>query len=104
MPPTPAETLQEVSSQLGKIQTLVGIQQYDSARLQLRQGPSSGLRLQLRNLQANTWPANTQKSAQIIQDLEKLDGSLKGHCSQQECKDLVKRLKDDIDDILQTAS
>lgn len=29
-------------------------------RLQLRQGPASGLRLQLRNLQANTWPANTQ--------------------------------------------
>lgn len=45
-----------------------------------------------------------QKSAQIIQDLEKLDGSLKGHCSQQECKDLVKRLKDDISDILETAS
>lgn len=41
---------QQVQAQLQKIGLLVGIDQYDSARLQLRQGPASRLRRELRTV------------------------------------------------------
>ncbi len=40
--------LQAAAAQLGKVETLIGIGQYDSARLQLRQGAASTIRLDLR--------------------------------------------------------
>ena len=41
-------TLQMAAAQLGKVETLIGIGQYDSARMQLRQGAASTIRLDLR--------------------------------------------------------
>ena len=42
------DALQMAASQLGKVETLIGIGQYDSARMQLRQGAASTIRLDLR--------------------------------------------------------
>lgn len=36
------------AAQLGKVETLIGIGQYESARLQLRQGAASTIRLDLK--------------------------------------------------------
>ena len=41
-------TMQQIQQQLQRIGTLVGIKQFDSARMQLREGPTSGLRRTLR--------------------------------------------------------
>ena len=40
--------MQQIQQQLQRIGTLVGIKQFDSARMQLREGPTSGLRRTLR--------------------------------------------------------
>lgn len=40
--------LQMAAAQLGKVETLIGIGQYDSARMQLRQGAASTIRLDLK--------------------------------------------------------
>ncbi len=40
--------LQRIQQQLRRIATLVGIGQWDSARIQLREGPTAGLRRTLR--------------------------------------------------------
>lgn len=40
--------MQQIQQQLRRIGTLVGIGQYDSARIQLREGPAGGLRRTLR--------------------------------------------------------
>ncbi|KAA6416666.1 MAG: hypothetical protein FRX49_13365 [Trebouxia sp. A1-2] len=47
-PATPAQLLEAAAAQLGKVETLIAIGQYDSARLQLRQGAASTIRLDLR--------------------------------------------------------
>ena len=39
---------QMAAAQLGKVETLIGIGQYDSARMQLREGAASTIRLDLR--------------------------------------------------------
>lgn len=40
--------LQMAAAQLNKVETLIGIGQYDSARMQLRQGAASTIRLDLK--------------------------------------------------------
>lgn len=42
------------------METLIGIGQYESARLQLRQGPASTIRLELRQFEQDTWPGDPQ--------------------------------------------
>ncbi len=57
---------QAAAAQLAKVETLIGIGQYDSARLQLRQGAASTIRLDLRayDRSQHTGPGSPQvKSA-----------------------------------------
>lgn len=46
--PHKAVCVKAAAAQLGKIETLIGIGQYESARMQLRQGAASTIRLDLR--------------------------------------------------------
>jgi hypothetical protein len=43
--------MQQIQQQLQRIGTLVGIKHFDSARMQLREGPTSGLRRTLREME-----------------------------------------------------
>ena len=52
--------MQAAALQLSKLDTLIGIGQYESARLQLRQGPASTIRLELRQFEQDTWPGDPQ--------------------------------------------
>ena len=48
---TPRPCLQAVQQQMGKVITLVQLEQYNAARLQLREGSASSLRKDLRDAQ-----------------------------------------------------
>ena len=58
--------MQAAAVQLGKVETLIGIGQYESARLQLRQGPASTIRLELRKFEQDTWPGDPQVTAAVV--------------------------------------
>lgn len=71
--------MQQIQQQLRRIGTLVGIGQYDSARIQLREGPTSGLRRTLRQTEEDF--ANVSDSVGAPQWLHRDPGCIEtcGH-------------------------
>lgn len=61
--------MQAAAAQLGKVETLIGIGQYESARLQLRQGPASTIRLDLRKFEQDTWPGDPQVMCTLLESV-----------------------------------
>ena len=90
-PPAP---LQAASAQLGKVQTLCSIGQFDNARLLLRETPFSRFRQDVREVKADTFPDNERSGA--VAALEMMDGRLKKHPTKEQCQDLTASLKQEL--------
>lgn len=101
-PATPAQLLEAAAAQLGKIETLIGIGQYESARMQLRQGAASTIRLDLRayDRSQHTRPGSPQAGKAIVEEVETLDAALKKSKPADECRQLVKQLRHDMSELL----
>lgn len=98
-PPTEGQRqtnkLQQIQQQLRRIGTLVGIGQYDSARMQLREGPTSGLRRTLRQTEEDFANVSDSMVKEAIGDIERLDGALKRQQGDK-AVELAQRAQDDI--------
>ncbi|DBB07524.1 hypothetical protein WJX82_004274 [Trebouxia sp. C0006] len=101
-PATPAQLLEAAAAQLAKVETLIGIGQYDSARLQLRQGAASTIRLDLRayDRSQHTGPGSPQAGKAIVQEVESLDTALKLSKPADECRQLVRQIRHDMSELL----
>lgn len=101
-PATPAQLLEAAATQLGKVETLIGIGQYDSARLQLRQGAASTIRLDLRayDRSQHNGPGSPQAGKAIVQEVESLDTALKLSKPADECRQLVRQIRHDMSELL----
>lgn len=104
-PATPAQLLEAAAAQLGKIETLIGIGQYDSARLQLRQGAASTIRLDLRayDRSQHAKPGDPQAGKAIVKEVETLDIALKQSKPADECRQLVRQIRHDMSELLATS-
>lgn len=103
-PATPAQLLEMAAAQLGKVETLIGIGQYDSARLQLRQGAASTIRLDLKayDRSRHTGPDEPQAGKAIVKQVETLDLALKQEKPADECRKLVRQIRHDMTQLLAT--
>ncbi|KAL3130645.1 hypothetical protein ABBQ38_008036 [Trebouxia sp. C0009 RCD-2024] len=101
---TPAQLLEMAAAQLGKVETLIGIGQYESARLQLRQGAASTIRLDLKayDRSRHTGPDEPQAGKAIVKEVETLDLALKQEKPADECKKLVRQIRQDMTQLLAT--
>ncbi|KAL0040799.1 hypothetical protein WJX79_005776 [Trebouxia sp. C0005] len=101
-PATPAQLLEAAAAQLGKVETLIAIGQYDSARLQLRQGAASTIRLDLRayDRSQHYGPGSPQAGKAIVQEVETLDTALKLSKPADECRQLVRQIRHDMSELL----
>lgn len=101
MPESPAQLLEAASIQLQKVETLIGIGQYESARQQLRQGAASTIRIDLRAYdRTHTIPDTPQAGKAIVHQVEVLDTALRKSKPAGECKQLVQQIRHDMSKLL----